>query len=433
MHGVNLSGPVRSQLDVDRLAAWMRKHVAGFPSHAARIEVQQFVHGQSNPTFLVVADRVQFVVRKKPEGKLLAGAHQIEREYRVISALHGRGVPVPLPLGLCTDTSVIGTPFFVMSFVPGRIFKDPTLPGLQPAERFAIFSELVRVLAVLHSVDFKAAGLSGIQDFSISNHFIVSVCSFVFSDFGKHSDYCGRQKSLWSKQYSQVAAEIAKHPGHHHHVLAPSAHADAHMHSLIKYLDAAVPSVVDECCLTHGDYRLDNVIFHPTEPRIVAVLDWELATLGHPLSDLAYLCQVFHNPSAGLHTPQSREAAAAFASKHGATNTVAPYIGIADINAKRRATLGLPDEPELLRAYMRCTMRPAPISQWRTHLALSYFRAAAILHGVWARARAGNNASAIGGAVGSLYGEVAAVGMRIVEAERASPNQVCKFLISSCL
>ncbi len=289
---------MRAAIDEQRLSLWMQANVAGFPRPPARFEIQQFQHGQSNPTFLVVADGRKFVVRKKPAGALLPGAHQVEREYRVMMALRGTAVPVPLPLGLCTDAGVLGTPFFVMTYVAGRIFKDPLLPGMQHADRFAIYSELTRVIAALHCVDVKAAGLS---------------------DFGKSTDYCPRQLALWDKQYTGVTRALAAAGAgsgngsgkSSNGTLAAAANADANMNALIAYLKQAVPSIVDESCLTHGDFRLDNVVFHPTEPRIVAVLDWELSTLGHPLSDLAYLCMMFHSPSTGI-MPADAQAVAAF-------------------------------------------------------------------------------------------------------------------------
>ena len=238
--------PVREahRFDEAALAKYLIAELDGF---SEPFSILQFEGGQSNPTFLLNCGAHKFVLRKKP-GKLLPSAHQVEREYRVMKALQHSDVPVPRMYLLCEDEEVIGTAFFVMEYVDGRLFSDVTLPGLRPAERRAIYVEMIRVLAALHSVDYKALGLS---------------------DFGKSGNYYARQIGRWSKQY--VSAKTDDIPS---------------MENLMNYLPQNVPPD-DITCLVHGDYRMENVLFHPTEPRILALLDWELSTLGHPFGDRA--------------------------------------------------------------------------------------------------------------------------------------------------
>ncbi len=211
--------------------------------------MEQFQGGQSNPTYRVAAGDRRYVLRRKPPGPLLPSAHAVDREFRVMTALAGTGVPVPRMYALCDDASVIGTPFYVMEYVEGRVLWDPTLPGMTPAERAAHYDELNRVIAALHQVDVEAVGLA---------------------DYGKPGNYVERQVARWSRQYQSAGGDRI-----------PS------MDRLIEWLPRHVPPS-DETAIVHGDYRIDNVIFHPREPRVLAVLDWELSTLGHPLSDFAY-------------------------------------------------------------------------------------------------------------------------------------------------
>jgi aminoglycoside phosphotransferase (APT) family kinase protein len=319
--GAKLVAPVHA-FDESALAAFMRARVSGF---SGPVLAEQFQGGQSNPTYRVTAGDRRYVLRRKPPGKLLPSAHAIDREYRVMAALAGSGVPVAKMVALCEDPTVIGTAFYLMEYIDGRVLWDPTLPGLTPAERAAHYAELNRVQATLHQVDYQAVGLG---------------------DFGKPGQYIERQVARWSKQYDAGnAARIRS------------------MDALIEWLPPHVPQG-DETSIVHGDFRLDNVIFHPTEPRILAVLDWELATLGHPLSDFAYQVMAW------------RLAPGEFRGLKGA-----------DL-----AALGIPTEAEYVASYCRSTRR-SEIPHWEFYLIFNMFRIAAILHGVLARALQGNAAS----------------------------------------
>jgi aminoglycoside phosphotransferase (APT) family kinase protein len=256
-----------------------------------------------------------------PVAKLLPSAHAIEREFRVMTALAAQGIPVPEMLLLVEDESVIGRAFFVMAHVDGRIFWDPTLPGLSPEQRRAVYDEMNRVLAALHSVDVQAAGLA---------------------DFGKAGNYFARQIGRWSKQYQASETEPVEA-----------------MNRLIDWLPAHVPAG-DETAVVHGDYRMDNLIFHPNEPRIIAVLDWELSTLGHPLADLSYHCMPWHIPPGG-------------------------FRGIGGLDL---AALGIPSEAHYIERYCERTGRSG-IDHWNFYLAYNLFRIAAILQGVYKRATEG--------------------------------------------
>src|ERR671924_2019657 len=243
--------PVEERHRIDERA--LEKHLG-----LRLVRLEQFKGGQSNPTYLLTAaDGRRLVLRRKPSGKLLPSAHAVDREYRVISALHGAGFPVARPHALCEDDSVIGTAFYVMDCVEGRVLWDQSLPGMSKAERFAIWDELNRVIAKLHALDYRALGLQG---------------------FGKPGNYIERQLARWTKQYQ--ASETEPIPA---------------MNELIAWLPDNIPPETGTT-VVHGDYRLDNTIFHPTEPRILAVLDWELSTLGDPLADFAYHCMSWHIP-----------------------------------------------------------------------------------------------------------------------------------------
>ncbi len=340
--------PVREghRFDERRLAEYLAQTLPGF---MGSMELRQFQGGQSNPTFLVESNARRWVLRKKPPGKLLPSAHMVEREYRVIRALAGTDVPVaPAPL-LCEDASVIGTPFYVMEFVDGRVFTDPGLADLRAEERSAIYDAMNDTLARLHKVDWRGVGLG---------------------DFGRPENYVARQIARWSKQYE--ASKTGEVP---------------EMDRLIAWLPQNIPAR-DETTLVHGDFRLGNMIFHLREPRVIAVLDWELSTLGHPLSDLAYNCMLYHLP-ADLPTVR----------------------GFGDVDL---AALGIPDERAYVAGYVRRTGRD-PGADWPFYLAFSFFRYAAIVQGVYARALQGNASSATGEQLGRMAPRLAAIGWRLIE------------------
>ena len=320
--------PVRDAhvFDQARLVDYMKANVEGF---RGPISVLQFEGGQSNPTFHVTDGAgLMYVLRKKPPGKLLPSAHQVDREYRVIKALSEHtDVPVPKTYALCQDDGVIGTPFYIMEFMPGRILSDPKMPDISPADRGRIFDSLNDVLARLHNVDYRKIGLG---------------------DYGREGQYIQRQIARWSSQYD----------------LARTEHIEA-MELLKQWLPANIPPG-DETRINHGDYRLGNTVVHPTEPRVIAVLDWELSTLGHPLADLGYNCMMYH-----------------FAEGFGASGG---YAGM-DLKA-----FGIPTEPEYLAAYASRTGR-AGIEHWNFYVAFSVFRLAAIVQGVYKRGLDGNASS----------------------------------------
>jgi aminoglycoside phosphotransferase (APT) family kinase protein len=243
------------KFDEASLDRWMKANVAGY---AGPLEVRQFKGGQSNPTYQLITPGKKYVLRRKPPGKLLPSAHAVDREFRVISALYPTGFPVAKPYGLCTDDSVIGTWFYVMDMVEGRVLWDQSLPQYQPAERTAIFRAKIKTLADLHNTDYVAVGLE---------------------DFGKPGNYMGRQVDRWTKQYKASETEHIEE-----------------IERLIEWLPKTLPPQ-ERTSIVHGDYRLDNMIFHPTEPRVAAVLDWELCTLGEPLADFTYFLMNWVNGS----------------------------------------------------------------------------------------------------------------------------------------
>ncbi|RPI13922.1 MAG: phosphotransferase family protein [Lysobacterales bacterium] len=319
--------PVAPQhaIDADRLREWLAAHVAPVDG---TVEIVQFKGGQSNPTYLVTAGSSRYVLRRKPPGKLLPSAHAVDREYRVIRALDGSAVPVARARALCEDDAVIGTAFYVMDYVPGRVFWDPRLPELGREERGLVHDEINRVIAALHSIDPAAVGLG---------------------DYGRSGEYIARQVARWTRQYQ--ASETEKIEA---------------MDRLIEWLPANVPAS-DETRVVHGDYRIDNVIFHPSEPRILAVLDWELSTLGHPLADFAYHCMVWRIPP-GV------------------------FRGLGGVDC---AELGIPTEREYVAAYCRRTGRDGiDPRDWEYCMVYNMFRIAAIVQGVMARALQGNASSA---------------------------------------
>jgi aminoglycoside phosphotransferase (APT) family kinase protein len=316
--------PVRPAHRFDE-AALDRYLAAHVPGYAGGLEIRQFEGGQSNPTFALETRNAPWVMRKQPPGQLLPSAHQVDREYRVMHALRDTGVPVPRMIALCEDTSVIGTKFYVMERVAGRVLTDVLLPGFTKEDRRAVYLDLARVLAALHTVDHRAVGLA---------------------DFGRPGNYYERQISRWSKQY--VASKTEEIPA---------------MDDLMEWLPTHIP-VSDETVIVHGDYRLGNVLLHPTEPRIVAVLDWELSTLGHPLADLGYVCMDYHADSytsAGLSRPDL-------------------------------ADFGIPSEQEFVAEYCRRAGR-GPIENWSFYVIYNLFRSAGIIQGVYKRGLDGNASS----------------------------------------
>lgn len=318
------TGAVRDhhRFDENRLADYMRANVDDF---TGGVTVEQFKGGQSCPTYKVTAGGRHYVVRRKPPGKLLPSAHAVDREYKVITALFDTGVPVAKSYALCEDPDVIGTPFYIMDWVDGRVFWDQTLADIPRAERPAYYDAMNASLAALHNVQPEAVGLT---------------------DFGRPGNYFARQISRWSKQYK--ASETESIP---------------EMDKLIEWLPNNIPAG-DEVGIVHGDYRLDNMIFHPTEPRVLAILDWELSTLGHPLGDFTY-----HLMSWRLESTLFR--------------------GIAD---KDLSSLNLPSEQDYVAAYCRRTGRDSiPNLEW--YVAYNMFRLAGILQGIMGRALDGTAAS----------------------------------------
>jgi aminoglycoside phosphotransferase (APT) family kinase protein len=313
-------------LDTSRLGSYLAEHIPGFSP--ADLSAEKFPGGQSNPTFKLTTSDTSYVLRRKPPGELLASAHAVDREFRVISALQDTDVPVPRSLVLCEDESVIGSMFYVMEYLEGRVLWDPLLPdAADNAERSATYDAMNQTLAALHNVDVDAVGLS---------------------DFGRPGNYFERQISRWSKQYR--ASETRRIEG---------------MEFLIEWLPANMPEDDGSVSLVHGDYRLDNMMFHPSEPRVIAVLDWELSTLGHPLADLAYQCMAWMLPGDGT------------------------MKGLAGVD---RASLGIPSDEEYIARYCERTGR-AGIDNWNFYLAFSLFRLAAILQGIIKRVEVGTASS----------------------------------------
>lgn len=295
------------------------------------VEIRQMRGGQSNPTFLLATSGHEYVLRKQPPGELLPSAHAVDREYRVIEALARTDVPVPRPVLFCDDRAVIGTPFYLMERLRGRIFWEPTLPELAREDRIGIYEGMVEALARLHLADWRAIGLEG---------------------YGRPGNYFARQIGRWSKQWE--VSRTRDNPG---------------IDRLAEWLPGQVPGS-DEAAINHGDFRLDNMIFHPEEPRVIGILDWELSTIGHPLADLAYNCLPFYIPPAAFRGMRGLDLAA----------------------------LGIPDELTYVRAYQRRTGRQDAITPF--HRAFCLFRLAVILEGVLARGKQGNASSSDAGSHG---------------------------------
>ena len=314
------------KFDVGRLEEYMASHVDSF---RGPLKVSQFRGGQSNPTYLLEAESGRYVLRRKPPGKLLKSAHAVDREYRVISALYGADFPVPRPYVLSEDDEIIGTMFFIMEYVEGRIFWDLDLPNANPEGRAALYDDINNTIAKLHSFDYEALGLDG---------------------YGKPGNYFSRQISRWSRQYR--ASEIG---------------SIRSMDALIEWLPDNIPAD-DSCSIVHGDFRLDNMIVHPTRPKIIAVLDWELSTIGHPLADFTYHLMAWQMPKIDIGTPGLK--------------------GL-DLGA-----LGIPDEEAYTLRYCERTGRSGGIENRSFYSAFNFFRLAAILQGIAGRVRDGTAASA---------------------------------------
>lgn len=330
--------PVRDahRFDTGRLAEWLGR---------GPLEVEQMAGGQSNPTFLLKTRDGELVLRKQPPGKLLPSAHAVDREFRVLSALHPTGFPVPQPISFCDDRDVVGTPFYLMERKRGRVFRKNDLPGLAPEERAAIYDAMNATLARLHSLDPIAIGLA---------------------DYGKTGSYYARQVSRWTQQWQ-----------------ASKTRDLSALAALVEWLPANLPSDGDEAAIAHGDFRLENLMFDEREPRVIAVFDWELSTLGPPLADLAYNVIPWSLPPAP------------------------PVTGLAGLDL---AALGIPSRDAYVERWLARTGRregPKPF-----HLAFAMFRLAVILEGVLARALAGNAASAEGEAMGKLGALFADLGWR---------------------
>ncbi len=332
-------------VDEQRLAAYLEEHLEGF---RGPLSAEKFPGGQSNPTFRIDAASGVYVLRRKPPGKLLKSAHAVDREYRVISALANSDVPVARAYHLCTDEAVIGSMFYLMEYMDGRIFWDPALPELGPDERGAVYEEMGRVLAHIHAID------PGEHD---------------LADFGKPGNYFERQFDRWSGQYRASETDVI-----------------ADMETLMSWLAENMPPDDGRVSLVHGDFRLDNLIFDPVEATIIAVVDWELSTLGHPLADLAYQCMQWHFPNTGR------------------------LRGLADVDIGK---LGIPDEKTYVAAYLERAGMPA-VENWSFYLAFCFFRLAAIVQGVKKRALDGNASSQAALKMGELVYPLSALGMQTI-------------------
>jgi len=332
--------------------AGLTTYLAGtLPEAEAPLRIVQFQGGQSNPTFLITdAAGRRYVMRKKPPGAILPSAHAVEREYAAMHALGPTGVPVPRVRLLCEDPAIIGTPFYVMDYVDGRVLTDIRLSDLPVEERGPIYLALADTLAALHRVDWRAVGLG---------------------EYGRPENYVARQINRWSKQY-----------------LASNPEPNPDMEKLLEYLPAHVPAE-DAPTIAHGDFRLGNMMYAPDAPRISAILDWELSTIGQPLSDLAYLCSFYHFPSDGV---------------------VSRGLGGLDLKA-----LGIPTEAELIERYCLAVGRAYPPPEFNFYLAFNCFRSAAIGQGVYDRSQRGNAADARAHLYMDMVRGCARIGWNLIE------------------
>ncbi len=336
----------RHRFDEVRLGAFMTAHVEGF---VPPLKAEQFKGGQSNPTYRLTdgAGR-RYVLRRKPPGKLLPSAHAVDREFRVISALNKTNVPTPRAYALCEDDSVVGTAFYIMEYCDGRVLWDPLLPEVEKAGRRAIYRAKFETLARLHAVDYTALGLA---------------------DFGRPGSYVARQISRWGKQYKASETDRIES-----------------MDRLFEWLPANLPAN-DETVLVHGDYRLDNMIFHATEPRVLGIIDWEISTLGDPLAELSYLCMLWRSPK--------------------------DWGGL---EGHDLAALGLPSEQEMVDYYCDLSKRAVPEpSLWEFYMAFNLFRVSCIRQGVYARSLDGTASNVRAADSGKLVKPAADLGWSLVE------------------
>jgi acyl-CoA dehydrogenase len=336
--------------DQNVLAAWLKAQ--GLLDRDT-LTVKTLTGGQSNPTFLLSSGAQRYVLRKKPPGPLLPSAHAVDREYRVMQALQHSDVPVPKLFAYSEELDVVGTPFYIMEYLDGRVIVDQSLPGLSKTDRASVYQDMNRVIAALHKVDYAQVGLE---------------------TFGKPGNYFGRQIARWSRQYKEANTEDIPE-----------------LHALIDWLPANIPAG-EQTSIVHGDYRLDNLVLHPTEPRAIGLLDWELATLGHPLADFAYHCMSWHIPAS-------------------------LWRGIGGLDL---AALGIPDEAKYLRQYSEATGLDGA-EHWDFYLAYNLFRMAAILQGIARRAADGTAASSDALETGSKARPLAEIGWRY--AQRYASNR----------
>ncbi len=337
------------QFDQAVLADWMKQQ--GIIDQTV-LSAKPLTGGQSNPTFLLTSGKQKLVLRKKPPGPLLPSAHAVDREFRVIKALQGSDVPVPKLFAYSDDISIVGTPFYLMEFLEGRVIVDQSLPGMSSSERTAIYLEMNRIIAALHQVDPEQVDLT---------------------DFGRAGNYFGRQIARWSRQYQESRTEDIEA-----------------LNSLIEWLPQNIPSG-DQTTIVHGDYRLDNLVLHPTEPRAIGLLDWELATLGHPMADFAYHCMSWHIPAS-------------------------LWRGIGGLDL---AALGIPSEDQYVKSYCEITGFSG-IEHWDFYIAYNLFRMAAILQGIARRAVDGTAASADAIETGSKARPLAEIGWKYAQRYEAS-------------
>ena len=330
--------------DASKLAIYLEDHVDGFQGP---LSAKKFADGQSNPTFLIDAKSGKYVLRRKPPGELLKSAHAVDREFKVLSALANTALPVAKVYHLCKDDSIIGSMFYLMEYIDGRVSWDPTLPSVSNEERGAIYNEMNRVLALLHSVNIDEVGLS---------------------DYGKPGNYFERQISRWSKQYQ--ASETENIP---------------EMNEIMAWLPTNMPSDDGQTGLVHGDFRMDNMMFHQAEPSVLALVDWELSTLGHPFADLAYQCMQLRMNYEG----------------------VMPGLG-----GIVRASLGIPSEEEYVAMYCK-RMGIDSIPHWNFYLVFSFFRFASILQGVKKRDIEGNASSKKAADMGALVIPLAKMAVKL--------------------